>query len=189
MWLAYDLEATFLRKGGTRPMTKILEIALYNDKISFQRLINPLEKFSDGAEIIKELDALGQHSENTLNFWTKLLIGKKALKSNVKRMNQHQQATEIATLLNRSKVARTYEDSMGMLYALERNDDNIEKAKDDMRKGDTGRSLLFYSTQEALKEAIEIGKDHVWVAHNGTAFDSKILKGHTAHDWEDVQFE
>lgn len=188
-WLTYDIEATFLRKGGKRSMTKLLELALHNDEFSFQRLINPLKQYDTGEEIVEELFDVQQHPENTLNFWTKLLIGKKALKSNVKRMDKYGQAAEISLLLKRSDVARKYEDSMGMLYALERNYDDEEKAKNDIRKGDSGRSLLFFSSTEAIEDAIKRGKNHVWVAHNGTAFDSKILLGHTGHNWDDIQFE
>lgn len=188
-WLTYDLEATFLRKGGKRSMTKLLEVALYNENISFQRLINPLSTYATGEEIVENLFDLGQHPENTLNFWVKLLIGKKALKSNVKRLNKYDQAAEIALLLNRSDTARKHDDSIGMLYALERHYDKVEEAKNDIRKGDTGRSLLFYSADEALAEAMKIGKEHVWIAHNGTAFDSKILHGHTGHAWDTIQFE
>lgn len=188
-WLTYDIEATFLKKGGSRSMTKLLELALYSNEFSFQRLINPLKHYQTGEEIIKDLSRMGQHPENTINFWSKLLIGKGALKSNVKRMDKNGQATEISKLLKRSDTARQYEDSVGMMYALERNNDDVETAENDVRKGDTGKSLLFYSSAEAIEAAIKCGATYVWVAHNGTAFDSKILQGHTDHDWKNIQFE
>lgn len=187
-YLTYDIEATFLQKGGKRSMTKLLEIALYNSTISFQRLVNPLTKYKTGQDIIDNLHELSQHPENTLNFWTKLLIEKKGLKSNVKRMKMINQATQISKLLVRSDIARKYKDSEQMLFALERNNDDEEEAKKNVRRGDVGNSLLFYTADEALAEALQVGADHLWIAHNGRAFDSKVLQGHTKHDWSSVSF-
>ena len=85
MWLAYDTETSFLRSGFKRSDAKILEIALYNANIKFQKLINPLTKYASGDDIVNELYETGQHAENTLRFWTKLLIGKNALETSNRR--------------------------------------------------------------------------------------------------------
>ena len=37
------------------------------------------------------------------------------------------------------------------------------------------KGALFFSTKEVLTEILEF--DYIWVAHNGTAFDSKIIQG------------
>ena len=46
-------------------------------------------------------------------------------------------------------------------------------------------SEKFITTEKALTEAIEWGKDHKWIAHNGTSFDSKIVKGNAKR--EDIE--
>ena len=84
-FLCYDLEACFVQKGCKRGETKILEVAFKTKNKSFQCLVNPLATYQSGKEVIQSLDSMKQHVDNTLNFWTKLLIGKKALPSSLKR--------------------------------------------------------------------------------------------------------
>lgn len=186
-WLAYDLEACFLQKGKSRSHTKILEIALYNKDVKFQRLVNPLSSYDTGSAVIDNLTSQGQHAENTINFWTKLLIEKKAFPSNTKRKSTEEKADAISTLLKRSDVARKFEDSSLMMAALERCDDDEEKAMDDLRQGEESFNQLFYTPKEALEDAIQTGKSYIWCAHNGKSFDEKILRGHE-HDWDDIEF-
>jgi len=186
-WLAYDLEACFLKKGCKRHETQILEIALYNKDISFQRLVNPLAKYASGVEVLDSLVDLNQHPDNTVQFWTKLLIGKKILSTAVKRKDVFEKAEAISKVLSRSTVARSHEDPELMVHALQRHDDDVEKAKDDLKKVDKAPAL-FYTPHEAISEALNVGAQHLWIAHNGTAFDSKILKGHDEHDWKSIRF-
>lgn len=178
MWLAYDLEACFLKKGQTRAATKILEIALYNKDISYQRLVNPLSRFANGRDVLDNLKELNQHPENTVNFWARLLVQKKALPTALARKRIADKADAIATLLTRSACARTYEDEKGMMLALARHGDDEEKAATDLRTGEGGFSDVFYTAKEAIDGALKAGKDHIWVAHNGKSFDEKILRGH-----------
>lgn len=187
-YLCYDLEACFLKKNYKRRDCKILEIALYNSTISFQSLINPLKKYNTGEAVIASLEELGQHSENTVGFWTKLLIEKKAFPTSLKRKSTREKADAISKLLLRSDIARKYEDEKGMMMALKRHEGDEEKAATDVRKGEDGFNSVFYTPDEALKCAIEIGKDHVWIAHNGRCFDEKILKGHEKHAWDTINF-
>ena len=140
-WLTYDLETTFLRKGFKRKDTLIIEIALHgkNKKESFQRLVNPLKKYSTGLEVIESLNETGQSPDKSIHFWVKLLTQKKMMNTSVKRKSVADKAELLAKLLNTSDE--------------------------------------FITTEKALTEAIDWGKDHKWIAHNGTSFDSKIVQG------------
>lgn len=178
-FLCFDLETAFVKSGFTRGDTKILEIALKSNKLSYQRLVNPLKAYQNGKEIIKSLDSMHQHPQNTINFWTKLLIGKKALPTNVKRKNYEEKADAISKILIRSDIARKYKDSSGMMQALARNEDDEDKAKEDIRTHDKTFDGIFYTVDEAITGALEKAKGvDVWCAHNGKAFDEKVLKGH-----------
>jgi len=178
MWLAYDLETTFLKKGMKRHQAKILEIGMYAKDVTLQCLINPLEKYATGEEVIESLESTGQHPEKTLHFWTKLLIEKKALKSDVKRKEYQEQANAISTLLKRSDIAMEYVDDQKMAYALEKTNDNVKEAEDLLgRTMLKGFSPLFYNTKDTLERALKLGDGHTWVAHNGKSFDEKVIKG------------
>lgn len=161
-WLAYDLESTFLQKGFKRTDTKIIEIALYGKNFntktskgeSYQALVNPLEKYSTGLEVIESLNSIGQNPDKSINFWVKLLSQKRMMDSSVRRKSIADKADALAKTLS----SEDYE---------------------------------FKTTKQALQEAIEFGKDHVLIAHNGNAFDSKIMQGNAKEydiDISDVQF-
>lgn len=137
----YDLETTFLSKGFKRPDTLILEIGVYSKEDEYQTLINPLQNYNSGEEVINSLTTQSQHAEKTLNFWTKLLIGKKMLNSSVKRKSMEDKADIISQM-------------------LVKNDNDT-----------------FKPPLTALNEALNIAPACTWIAHNGTAFDSKIIKG------------
>ena len=142
----YDLETCFLTKGAKRFETLILEIGIFGPA-SFQTLVNPLKNFHDGTQLIQDLKSKKQDPEKTINFWTKLLIGKKMLNTAVKRKTMEEKAASISTLLVENK------------------------------------NELFKTPQDALAEALLIAQDDksskecVWVAHNGTSFDEKIIRG------------
>lgn len=151
----YDLETTFLAKGFKRPDTLILEIGVYSKESKYQSLVNPLHSYGSGKEVIESLTDQSQHAEKTLNFWTKLLIGKKMLNSAVKRKSMEEKANTISQLL-------------------------VEN------KNDTFKLPLT-----ALNEALDIAPACTWIAHNGTAFDSKIIKGNADRlrlDCSHIQF-
>lgn len=162
MWLTYDLESTFLRRGFKRPDTLILEIALFGKTVpeksrpaSFQRLVNPFPStVQNGEDLLDALYQAGQHGERTINFWTKLLVEKKLLNTTVRRYDLHKKADAIVDVLTTSKDA-------------------------------------FVSPKEALDGALEFGRGHYWVAHNGKSFDEKIIRGTCAREnitVEDVTF-
>lgn len=187
-FLCYDLEACFVQKGCKRGETKILEVAFKTENKSFQCLVNPLTAYQSGLEVIESLDSMKQHVDNTLNFWTKLLIGKKALPSSLKRKPSIEKAEQISILLKRSDIAHQYEESEGMMQALARNEDVEEKAKDDVRTRDDSFDQLFYTPDEAIKGMLKESEGiDIWVAHNGKSFDEKVLRGHD-HDFDHVTF-
>lgn len=187
-FLCYDLEACFVQKGCRRGETKILEVAFKTKNKSFQCLVNPLAAYQSGLEVIQSLYSMKQHVDNTLNFWTKLLIGKKALPSSLKRKSSVEKAEQISILLKRSDIAMEYEDAEGMMQSLARNEDDKDKAKDDIRTRDDSFDQLFYTPDEAIKGMLKEAKGiDIWVAHNGKSFDEKILRGHD-HDFDHVTF-
>ena len=161
MWLTYDLESTFLRRGLKRADTLIIEIALYGKSVpdkkrlaAFQRLVNPLKCYDTGEDVIESLHAAGQSPERTLNFWVKLLVEKKLINSSARRLDHSGKANEMAKVLNEKKEE-------------------------------------FVHPKDALTAAIEFGRGHHWVAHNGRSFDEKIIRGTCARETvtiEDVIF-
>lgn len=189
-FLCYDLEACFVQKGCKRGETKILEVAFKTENLSYQCLVNPLKHYQSGKEVIQSLDSMKQHVDNTLNFWTKLLIGKKALPSSLKRKPSIEKAKQISMLLKRSDVAMQYNKHVAnnMMQALARHDDDEEKAKNDIRKNEDSFDQLFYTPDEAIKGMLKEAKGiDIWVAHNGKSFDEKVLRGHD-HDFDHVIF-
>jgi len=50
-------------------------------------------------------------------------------------------------------------------------------------------SNQFITTEKALSEAIQWGENHKWVAHNGTSFDSKIIKGNAKREDIDLSID
>ena len=144
-WLTYDLETTFLQRGMKRKDTMIIEIALYGktapkgrSRLFYHSLVNPLMQYSNGEQIRNSLETYGQNVASTINFWIKLLIGKKLLNTSIKRKSLEEKTDVIADLLTKD---------------------------------------MFKPIDIVLKEAVEFGKGYTWIAHNGTSFDSKILKG------------
>ena len=84
----------------------MLEIALNTAESTFHRLVNPCEHYDTGEELVESLDEMKQHPDSTLRFWTKLLVEKRALPSNMKRATSAKQADAISTLLVRSDIAK-----------------------------------------------------------------------------------
>ena len=92
--LFIDLETSFLRKGFKRIHQQILEIGMCKGKETFQCLVNPC----DDKPIIQTLEDMGQDPEKSINFWTKLLIGKGMLNSAVKRKDMQAKARAIGEI-------------------------------------------------------------------------------------------
>ena len=184
--LTYDLETTFLQKGQKRPSQRIIEIGMYTPEKQFQRMVNPCEKYANGEEIIQSLDDMKQTPDASLRFWTKLLIGKKALPSQLKRQNTLKQADAISKLLVRSDIAKEQYaisdkyTTKQWLYALEEHHDKVNVAQqylDKYEAKETPKSLLFHTTKSVLTEALSFGEKYTWIAHNGKAFDMPIVLG------------
>ena len=176
--LFYDLETCFIKSGFKRNITRILEIGVHAENIKYQKMINPLEKYNTGEDIIKNLIQMDQDPDKTIHFWTKLLVEKGALKSNIKRADTMKKADQISTLLKRSDIALTKKNPEEWLFALESFDDDIEKAKEfvETKKSEKAKSLLFYKTIDCLHELLTYS-NFIWVAHNGKSFDEKIIRG------------
>lgn len=176
--LFYDLETCFIKSGFKRNITRMLEIGLHGENIKYQKMINPLQKYNTGEDIIKNLVDMDQDPDKTIHFWTKLLVEKKALKSNLKRGDTMKKADNISTLLKRSDIAITKENPEEWLFALESFNDDVEKAKTFVKnkKSEPPKSLLFYKTKDCLTELLKYS-DYIWVAHNGKSFDEKIVRG------------
>lgn len=128
----YDLETTFLAKGSKRKDQQILEVGIVNGRRAYKRLVDPIGDHP----LLERLEALGQHPERTVNFWTKLLIGKGLLNSAVKRKSLPDKARAI---------------------------DNVR--------------VDFATPEEAVQGMLDFGIG-TWVAHNGKAFDHKIMQAH-----------
>ena len=98
-------------------------------------MVNPCEKYATGEEIIQSLDDMKQAPEASLRFWTKLLVGKKALPSHLKRQNTLKQANAISKLLLRSDLAKEQHaisdkyTTNQWLYALEEHHDKVNVAR------------------------------------------------------------
>lgn len=89
-----DLETCFLMKGFKRKQQQILEIGMCRGKQTFQCLVNP---FGD-TPIVKAMEDMGQHPEKSINFWTKLLVGKNMLNSAVRRKDMQGKADAIQAI-------------------------------------------------------------------------------------------
>lgn len=187
--LFYDLETCFIKSGFKRNITRMLEIGVHGDNITYQKMINPLQKYDTGEDIIKNLIDMDQDPDKTIHFWTKLLVEKGALKSNIKRADTIKKADHISTLLKRSDLALTKENPKEWLFALESFDDDVEKAKKfvETKKAEPPKSLLFYKTKDCLLELLTYS-DHIWVAHNGKSFDEKIVRGNAERLNIDISF-
>ena len=183
--LTYDLETTFLQKGQKRTAQRILEIALCKADQHFQRLINPCSKYNTGEILVQNLKDMNQHPDSTLRFWTKLLVEKGSLASNLKRANTEKQAREISTLLVRSDIAKKQAEDTDYsvnqwLYALENHHDKIKVARTFLEKYEAkekAKSPAFYDTKDSLAQALKFGNGYTWIAHNGKSFDMPIIKG------------
>lgn len=199
---AYDLETCFIKSGFKRNITRILEIGFHGIVDSkhkkYNKMINPCSKFDSGKEIISELNKMDQDPEKTIHFWTKLLIEKGALKTNIKRSSTEIKAGHISTLLKRSSIAFEESDDKHTpekwLFALENFDDDIKKAKEflNSKKTEKPKSLLFYPLNGVLNQVINEFGDYIWIAHNGKAFDQKIIEGNCQRlsiDVSCIQFE
>lgn len=128
----YDLETTFLARGSKRKDQQILEVGIVSGRRAYKKLVDPVGDYP----LLDRLEHLGQHPERTVNFWTKLLIGKGILNSAVKRKSLEDKAKAI-----------------------------------DRVRGD------FATPDQAVQGMIDFGIG-TWVAHNGKAFDHKIIQAH-----------
>lgn len=111
--LFVDLETCFLRKGTPRKQQQILEIGMCYGKHTFQCMVNPL----GDKPVIPELERLGQHPQRTINFWTKLLVGKKYLRKQQQTLTLQEKAEAIQSCL---KDTNTFLSPLGGIRAAAR---------------------------------------------------------------------
>jgi DNA polymerase III epsilon subunit-like protein len=179
MYVCYDTETSFLRKGFTRKDSCLFEIGAHSKDATFQRMVNPLKIYDNADNIIESIYQSGSDPNKSLMFWVKLLSEKGALRSNLRRADKWKQADAIGILLRRSDTALKHESPLKMLYALEKTDDDVKLAENMIKhKTMLGKpnGLLFYTPESAMREMKEKFEKEIWVAHNGKSFDEKIVK-------------
>jgi hypothetical protein len=86
-----DLETCFLLKGFKRKHQQILEIGMCRGKETFQCMVNPC----GDKPIVQALKDMGQDPEKSIQFWTKLLVGKGMLNISTKRKDMQGKAKAI----------------------------------------------------------------------------------------------
>ena len=133
--LFYDTEASFLRKGFKRKDTQLFEIGMVRGRKTFQCMVNPVGTKPP----FETLQKLGQHPENSIRFWTKLLSEKGYLNTAVRRLPPKEQSERIAKVIQHAD---------------------------------------FLTPETAIRRAYAFGKNDMWIAHNGRAFDEKIICAH-----------
>ena len=88
-----DLETCFLRKGFKRRHQQIIEIGMCRGKDTLQCLVNPC----GDKPIVQALKDMGQNPEKSINFWTKLLVGKGILPKTTGDMHEKAKAIQEIT--------------------------------------------------------------------------------------------
>lgn len=146
-WLTYDLETTFIKRGKKRADTMIIEIALYGKDSPKGRAL--------------------MHYQTLVNPLVQYSTGEQvrdSLDSNGQKINNS--INFWVKLLIEKKMINS---------AVKRK--SINDQSDVIAKVLTDQADKFKPVDVALKEALRFGQGFKWIAHNGTSFDSKIIKG------------
>ena len=162
-----DLETTISSKipdnirppGQKRFETRIIEIGAVDWKHPSTRwgcLVNPLPKnvtLKTPTDLFSLLRSMHQNPDATLNFWSTVLVKRKALTSSMFLHSEHPQVW-----INRT---------------------NVNRAKDFIRwYNNPSIGPSFLSESVALEKLINFtAPNPVWLAHNGRSFDFKVLQG------------
>lgn len=165
--LCVDLETTIAArvpdeirpKGQKRFETRIIEIGAVlwkNPSITFGCLVNPIPlhiRLKNVDHLKQQLKKMYQKPNNTIDFWSKVLVKRKSLSRKMLSMTPKdwlQQDT----------------DKRGEYFVKWHNAPNTGPA--------------FLSESNALQKLNQFSNTHhvnVWYAHNGNSFDFKILQG------------
>lgn len=149
-WLTYDLESTFLRKGFRRTDTLIIEIALY-----------------------------GKHDEE--------FVRPRSFQRLVNPLQSFATKEEVIESLRAS--GQNPEKSINfwtkLLVEKKLLGSHLRRAEFDAKAAAISSILTnkpddFVTVEQALKDALAFGSDYTWIAHNGKAFDQKIIEGNCA---------
>ena len=149
-WLTYDLESTFLRKGYKRTDTLIIEIALY-----------------------------GKHDEE--------FVRPRSFQRLVNPLRSFSTKEEVIDSLRTS--GQNPEKSINfwtkLLVEKKLLGSHLRRAELDAKAAAISTLLTskpdgFVTVEQALKDALAFGSDYTWIAHNGKAFDQKIVEGNCA---------
>ena len=160
-WLTYDLESTFLRRGFKRPDTLIIEIALYGKSVPDKKRLAAFQR------LVNPLKCYDTGEDVIESLHAAGQSPERTLNFWVKLLIEKKFINSAARRLDHHGKAN-----------------EIAKVLNDKKD-------MFVHPKDALTAAIEFGKGHHWVAHNGRSFDEKIIRGTCARETvtiEDVIF-
>lgn len=160
-WLTYDLESTFLRRGFKRPDTLIIEIALYGKSVPDKKRLAAFQR------LVNPLKCYDTGEDVIESLHAAGQSPERTLNFWVKLLVEKKFINSAARRLDHHGKAN-----------------EIAKVLNDKKD-------MFVHPKDALTAAIEFGKGHHWVAHNGRSFDEKIIRGACARETvtiEDVIF-
>lgn len=146
-WLTYDLETTFIKRGMKRTDTMIIEIALYGKDPPKGRTLMHYQTLVN--PLIQY--STGEEVRNSLDSYGQNVNS--SINFWVKLLIEKK-------MINSAVKRKSMEDQSDVIAALLTNEADKFKPMD-----------------VALKEALRFGQGFKWIAHNGTSFDSKIIKG------------
>lgn len=165
--LCIDLETTISSKvpdhirpsGKKRYETRILEIGAVDwqhPQTTYRALVNPIPKdipLHTTKDFFQHLQSTFQHPTRTINFWSKVLVKRKSL---TRHMFSIEESPEVW-------LARQVD----------------HRTKDFIRwHNDPSAGPSFVNEKDALAGLLRFSQTHsVWMAHNGTSFDFKVLQG------------
>ena len=146
-WLTYDLESTFLRRGFKRPDTLIIEIALYGKSVPDKKRLAAFQR------LVNPLKSYDTGADVIESLHAAGQSPERTLDFWVKLLIEKKFINSAARRLDHHGKAN-----------------EIAKVLNDKKD-------VFVHPKDALTAAIEFGKGHHWVAHNGRSFDEKIIRG------------
>ena len=165
--LCIDLETTLAGRipdsvrpaGEKRYETRIIEIGAvlwHNPKTSFGCIVNPISSdvmLKSASDLSGYLRKIHQKPENTIDFWSRVLVKRKSVTSKM----------------------------LGMAPAKWLRSSSHQRMEDFVRwHNDPTSGPGFVSETTAMRQLKTFSEKHdikVWFAHNGNSFDFKVLQG------------
>jgi len=149
-WLTYDLESTFLRKGFKRTDTLIIEIALYGKHD--EEFVRP-RSFQ---RLVNPLQSFATKEEVIESLHATGQNPEKSINFWTKLLAEKK-------LLGSHLRRAEFDDKAAAISSIL-----------------TTKAGAFVTVERALKDALAFGSTYTWIAHNGKAFDQKIVEGNCA---------